>query len=702
VEESVKLIVSLIVVCAFARIAYADDKCRLAAEEVAKSTDANAHVIYWDGTKRVDIKGANATGDTIYLYAATPMPTLTNLGLAAGTALPTKPVGGAPAGCKDGIVMYKIAAAPAPIPPSPKCLDGELIDLESTNIAAAYTKPRCNPINANGAMSIAAEAVQILGQIVVDRASQQAYTLITNRAKIWLDCADKKNRKLKFKATCRLLDDLRLQDLAMAPDRLRAALIEDAMSFIDIAKEQALGVIASIDPISSGGAMRVVLASYSDGEAKTPAPKASSTGDCANATAGGIDDVLCTIKRAVIRRITPLLSRLPSSVGGYDSEVLVRDLLDKGIGYLGAGAKQWCTITEKPNRILATAASAFALCKLQKTDCAIMDVVNELDSKCTGNQLDDYELSHARSIAGHFWDAVTLKKDFQAGDPEKRLIAALEGTFEVGCMYATTTANSTDKDPYVCELVGKPGDPLAKSESLAIMRDIVLAGAHRDGTGVAAAFIRALTRGLKPAEDKDQTKALRLLSTITAYAATYTTTDGNSKDAHARRTALLESLTKDMTDRTDRDGDKIASIGGSLRIVGGWRIGRKRRESGDANNTFHDDALAAPLSLPLGFAVDRVETSKRRGWHLEVGVLDLGQYLSLDKNTELAEPDLITAFSPSLTLAASWGKELPMFFGATAGYTPGFDFDPDNDKDKKGAWHIGLTAGIYVPLFDFN
>jgi hypothetical protein len=189
-------------------------------------------------------------------------------------------------------------------------------------------------------------------------------------------------------------------------------------------------------------------------------------------------------------------------------------------------------------------------------------------------------------------------------------------------------------------------------------------------------------------------------------AATYTGGDTSSTDAHQRRTALLESLTRDMTNRTDRAGDTIASFGGSLRLVLGGRISRARTEAG--NTQKRDYAVWGPLSLPLGFGLDVLggkpgaTGSDARGFHLELGILDLGQYLSFDGAATLETPDVTSAFAPSVTLGYAFGRELPFIVGVTGGFTPAYDFDPKRDDDRRGAWMVGVTAGVYVPLFDFN
>ncbi len=702
--------------------ARADDaRCMAFAKSRLENTKVEL-AYYWNGATLTPLPVKQVKpGETIYYFQRKKEPTAANLTI---DKIETNKIRTEQTPeCEGGLGSYTVkrtTTTPTTPPVTPPAPTANATDDLKTDIEAqikGYRDARVGAI-ANGS-SVTGELVQILGQIVVDRASQRAYSLITKRLKRWLRCgvaepadpADPTGLRsyLVFDETCRLLDDLRLQDLTMVPDRLRAALIQDGLASVRNAYRRVPTRLASVDSI---GSLRVVLAPDSENGTKEL--------DCTAAyPVGSPEDIRCTIQVAAEKRIAPLLARLPSSINGHEIDLYVRQLIDKGLSRLEqTGADKFCDLKGR-QRIMATVGVAFAACQASNADqCSIMDVVHKFDAKCESTKrLDPARLAYAQSIAGHLWDAVTLIKN-SASDHEKRLVAGIEGSFEIGCMYAvnddnfetkiaaaattTTEAPSLSTVPYRCEILDAANlraQPLTSSEALAIARDLMLAGAQRDGTALAAVAARTITR-LTSKED-DKKKGVRLLSTITAYAATYGG-NGDPKDAHDRRTALLESLTKDMTERTDRDGDKITSLGGSLRIVAAWRIGRKRREAGDANNTFHDDAAAAPLALPLGFAVDRVETSKHWGRHLEVGILDLGQYLSLNKDWKLAEPDVIQAFSPSITYGVSWGKELPCFLGATAGYTPGFDFDENNDKDKKGAWHIGATFGIYVPLFDFN
>src|SRR5262249_53598120 len=102
-----------------------------------------------------------------------------------------------------------------------------------------------------GAEAVASEALQILGQIVADRASGQAYQLIKIKLKKLLGC-NEDGTSQDFGATCAGLVPLRIQDLAMSRDALLAALVTDAIKRVkafkdvDSAEHKALaGVLAT-------------------------------------------------------------------------------------------------------------------------------------------------------------------------------------------------------------------------------------------------------------------------------------------------------------------------------------------------------------------------------------------------------------------------------------------------------------------------
>src|SRR5262249_32405186 len=94
------------------------------------------------------------------------------------------------------------------------------------------------------------------------------------------------------------------------------------------------------------------------------------------------------------------------------------------------------------------------------------------------------------------------------------------------------------------------------------------------------------------AEKKALRRALRLMGALLQYAETFSKegTKDEAQSLNDRRPKTLESLTREMTDRTGRENDSIFSLGGSLRGVGGVRL-----DPSGAKPT-----ILGPLSLPLG------------------------------------------------------------------------------------------------------
>ena len=151
-----------------------------------------------------------------------------------------------------------------------------------------------------------------------------------------------------------------------------------------------------------------------------------------------------------------------------------------------------------------------------------------------------------------------------------------------------------------------------------------------------------------------------------------------------------------MTDRTGRDGDTVATLGGALRFVGGARVGLTKN---------HDSAFYGPVSLPLGVHVTHIPEDDAWcgcGVHLQVDVLDLGEYVSFNDQANVAKPNLADALAPSFTLGMAFGKSVPFVLGVTAGYSPRVVLAPESSPNDKGALNLGVTAGMEVPLFDMN
>lgn len=649
-----------------ATFAHAQDACLEQAKTEAAALQPTYELAVYvrpDGSHEELRRGACAAGSQRAYYS--PKATMGTL-LGALPAAVALPPGARPkphvlpraAGCPKlyvAAVPVSCGAPPPAPPPAPPIAPGARItgpdDVRARYLSVEVLKgdaSATDPFRAASASSVAAEAVQILGQIVVDRASQAAYELVASKARAWLGCGKTTTR---FPQTCRAITDLRLQDLAMAPSVLRAALTADAIAFV--------------------------------------ADKAAPAWPY--------------IERTITSVVLPALRRPGDPTTPRTAEAMIRALVKEGmdaLGRVGEVPTPYCQLAGK-DRVLALAASAFVTCELTTSGkaCPILQHVQRFDAACPVTPIAPLtadQLAHAAVIAGHLYDAVTLTRDGVTDDTRGRVSAAVDASIAVACMYA-----DTDGGAYECALdpAAAAATPLTAAERVAVVRDLLHAALDRDGQALVATIAQVLIRVNPVPKDgeaaSDQRKGLRVLATVAAYAATYTDEDSDPTAAHARRTKLLESLTRDMTDRTGRAGDTIFSLGGSLRAVYGRRFGAK---VGDDRL----DATYGPLSLTLGFGLDCLFEERRGGIHVEVGVLDLGQYLSWEDGGAVATPGVADSVAPSLTVGAFFGRELPTYIGVTAGVSPSFDFKPDQTTDELGGWQIGATVGVYVPLVDLN
>jgi hypothetical protein len=142
-----------------------------------------------------------------------------------------------------------------------------------------------------------------------------------------------------------------------------------------------------------------------------------------------------------------------------------------------------------------------------------------------------------------------------------------------------------------------------------------------------------------------------------------------------------------MTDRTGRLGDNIWSIGGALRVTGGWWF----RSGGDG-------AFYGPLSLPLGVAVDLYAEKAARGFHFEVSAVDLARYLSYQNGGKVNEVKVTDAFTPGFGAAYFFGASLPLTIGVHGSYSPRYQFT----DAATHAFSLAAEVGLYVPLIDIN
>ncbi len=515
-------------------------------------------------------------------------------------------------------------------------------------LKALKTAPTSLPQPAVGQVDLAgalAETLQILGQIVVDRASAKAYTVLQDQLLTLLRCnegtptatpaaatpapATPAPATTRFVATCDAVRALRIEDIAMAPTTLGTALAEDLLAALGIRTDSAIKKLL-------GGVLAATMPSFVE---------------------------------------------KPSVLGGSTTQRIVDAILQ----FLASKTSDFDKATNG-QKAVALGALIYAKCLAQidathsLASCNVAAIAVQL-----GGDLDAEIQGVGSEVARRLVTLSASKLDL----PKLRL--AVDTAFATACLLE---APSSDPVALSCPTIESRTTLDTTTDRLAFAAAFVDAAISTDGARliVVATKLVDLLDAKAPETAKKYKRALRFLGGLLDYASTYIQATGDDKDAqakaHDQRTKILESLTRDMSDRTGREGAVIVSLGGSLRLVGGARIGLPTKGA-----TFY-----GPLSLPLGISIDYVNSV---GFHFELDAVDLGNYLSLDDKPTVKTPELGDAFSPSATVGISFGKTLPLVIGVTAGWTPQFAYDAAR-PDSHGTFNIGATVGIHVPLIDLN
>jgi hypothetical protein len=210
-------------------------------------------------------------------------------------------------------------------------------------------------------------------------------------------------------------------------------------------------------------------------------------------------------------------------------------------------------------------------------------------------------------------------------------------------------------------------------------------------------LIRAFDPRFLTQQDKGKSleRGTRVLGALVSYAATYERPTANGDERaqlQARRKETLNALTDIATDRKERDGESIVSLGIN---VGFNTIGGRKLSGGDMELQW------AQLGLPLGIAYQHFCGKCPMGVHAQLSVLDLGQYAAFNKDGDATPPRWQTALVAGLQGGFIVGNpENPFVIGADLRYSP--SLFPDAGAQNNGALSFGLFVGYYVPLFDLN
>jgi hypothetical protein len=215
-------------------------------------------------------------------------------------------------------------------------------------------------------------------------------------------------------------------------------------------------------------------------------------------------------------------------------------------------------------------------------------------------------------------------------------------------------------------------------------------------------------------------KIARVAGALTAYASTYASSSKEDpesiKEAHEARKKAIEGLMDATTDRTNRGGQWVASIGvnpgfsvsGAQYVFNTTRLGTSPNTSGLPTST-PTGYMPPQIQLPMGLALQKLPKPKTEGGvgcggHFQLSVIDLGQFVALDKDTTVSKPRWDSFVMVGIQAGFIIGTPSnPFVIGFDGRWSPTL-FSPDTTSSEKvgGALRAGLFASYYVPFFDFN
>lgn len=513
-----------------------------------------------------------------------------------------KGAAGAPAAPKAGAAPAAPKADAPAAPAAPQNVSATVLEITNAKdpdqVIRSYRESRpidfLAPFGAaqSAAADVAAEALQILGQIVVDRATDRAYHLIKERLETLLHCREKAT---KFTRTCEVVLPLRVQELAASGQALEAALLSD--------------VLNDLTPRVPDGLSKEAWTAFRTS--------------------------LLPLLLHPTRNLTPAAA---TSLAQQVVALGVRPQSSESFCSLDTPARALQLVAAGVLQCQASVALGRSVSKLEQ--CPVGLVMDNLAAaaKCADDKLPPEARTVARAIAQNV--LATLTTSAREGGARAQLEHASDALFLAACI----GSGSTDCDEA----------STGTAKWLRLARKASHAVLEQDTNGLVAVAFDALVTIDEIVKDDlkagERRRALALLAALLEYTATYrpnaeasaTPASPAQPSPHERRTEILKSLTQEMTNRTGRAPDSIFSLGGTLRGVGGVRFASGAQ------------SFWGPLALPLGIGFQSATSKGGWGFHGELDVVDLGQYVSFSDHGEVQKPKLEDVLTVTGAIGAYW------------------------------------------------
>ena len=523
-----------------------------------------------------------------------------------------------------------------------------------------------------GVGEIAAEFLQVIAEIAMERARAGAFNLVRGVVE---DAACSEALRDHLAETCSAIKTLRMQDLSSTVTVLRDALLRDLSRFA-FSKLEGRGLLAASD---------AALVAY--------------------------------LGRSLI----------DGAMSG-SLEMNAHELLTE----VAAGWTPACTATaptpgESGRCVLGSAAELALLCSQTAYTCSVDQVMElaqvrlaGLFGKLTADQRDLIRFVASAALAKQAEEPrARVRRVFDAGFGALRIMNGCGATSAPAPAGAPGPAPAPPADGQAASGNGGVCKVVRSTQQMVVaLLAEDLAGAISSGASVLEGALALPCKG-KTGNEADVCeqheaslfKVTRVAGTVAAYAATFKNKPTNEEERtaqHEARKELIADLVDAMTQRAERGGETVVSLG----LLPGFFAGGQFLFCGSMKATTDGEQCEAgvegalpQLALALGVTVQGLPKSDRVvGWHLGARVLDLGQFVALRDDGVVSKPTWATVFSPGIQFGMLLGEpDSNVFIGADVRVAPGlFSQESDPTDGTAGAIRFGGTIAYYVPFLDLN
>lgn len=498
--------------------------------------------------------------------------------------------------------------------------------------------------------SITSEVLQVVAQVVVDRAMQAGWDILSEQLQDSLDCDQSTTPYAK---TCDVLKKVEVQDVLASPTVLLEAAVQDFAS---------IWYTRLHDKISANPSLKIATE--------------VTIGAAGFATLWG-QNSKDTAVHMISDRVSREIANVVADACPTTDEKSPFDLPStRALWAIGT-----CLIDTDKDK--ATGATINGIANKLK----VCDLTAKLGLCFPKAEVDDATLAAAQRLRA----ALTSTSAADIADGTMGFVVdgaanrmkernGKEKTRDTACFAATDKKFDTDLCYSLIEHVGSVANGLIRQDWNKVTVGVV--GTIQD-------------YGALKGEKVSGTRFYTLLTSIGQYALTYTKPDptdpsGTSKGtdaANKSRRDIIENLIKSTVNRNQRSG-WVWSLGGSFGLGGMYRHGIGEDTSG----------WSGPFILPLGLGLDWYPIAHSVGPHFQVGIFDLGQYVTFEDNhmVTVGTPDAKAAVAFSASAGLWFGpRNTPLFVGPYGGVAP-FVL-----KSGHPEYFIGAMVAAYIPIFDF-